>query len=171
MNLRGRKTPLVRLFSRLLPLSATLLLAGCVTTAPTPPAAATPAPVAELPPASITGFEEASAVLDNFTVFVSAIDGVPVEAGRTGWKAALPLKAGLRRLTLTFNRGVFVAQAEVELAAASDAAYQVRFATDAQFLGGNTYCDFWIVDTSTGQPVTSRLRAPLKRIEARNDTP
>ena len=159
-----------------------LLLGACTTTnpppaapasaTPTPMATATPAPVAkpapvvELPPASITGSEETSTLFDNFTVFVSAIDGVPVTNGRAGWNTSLPLKAGPRRLTLGFNRGVFAAQTEIMFIAASETAYQVKFATDAQLMGKNSYCEFWIVNAATDEAVTARVRAPLTRIEA-----
>jgi hypothetical protein len=107
-------------------------------------------------------------MLDDFTVYVIAIDGVPVAAGRAGWSTPLPLKAGQRRLTLGFTRGVFAATADITLHAASEAAYQVRFATDAQFLGKNSYCEFWIADTATGQPVTERVRAELRRSGSAN---
>lgn len=159
-----------------------LLLGACTTTNPPagPRAAATstpmatetrapvarPAPAIELPPASITGSEETSTMLDNFTVFVAAIDGVPVATGRAGWNSALTLKAGPRRLTVAFNRGVFASEAVIDLTAASEAAYQVKFATDAQLFGKNSYCEFWIVNAATGEAVTARVRAPLTRIEA-----
>jgi hypothetical protein len=168
----------------LLPVALLALLFGaCTTTNPTPaappvaiaPAPAAmetpvperkPAPVVELAPASITGSEETSTLLDNFTVFVTAIDGVPVTAGRAGWSTAVPLKAGQRHLTLAFNRGVFAAQTEISFSAVSETAYQVKFATDAQLFDKNSYCEFWIVNAATGEPVTPRLRAPLTRIEA-----
>ena len=168
----------------LLPVAClSLLLGACTTTAPTPatpPAAkepaptmaqtaapvAKPAPPVELPPASITGSEETSTMFDNFTVFVSAIDGVPVANGRDGWNTTRQLKAGPRRLTLAFNRGVFAAQTEIMFTAASETAYQVKFATDAQLFGKNSYCEFWIVNAATGEAVTARVRAPLTRIEA-----
>lgn len=150
-----------------------LLFGACTTTNPTPaaPAPTPPMPpaapvVIELPPAHITGSEETSTMLDDFTVFVAAIDGVPVAAGRAGWNTALPLKAGPRRLTVVFNRGVFASQAVIEFTAASEAAYQVKFATDAQLFGKNSYCEFWIVNAATGEPVTARVRAPLNRVEA-----
>lgn len=159
---------------RLLTALAALLLAGCTTNemtrASTTPTAVSvvpmaPVPVIELPPASITGSEETSTMLDNFTVFVAAVDGIPVAAGRSGWKAALPLKAGPRRLTLEFNRGVFAARAEVAFTAVSEATYQVKFATDAQLFGKNSYCEFWIADAATGQAMTDKVRVPLVKIE------
>jgi hypothetical protein len=167
-----------------------LALAGCTTTNPvaptaTPPiatptgtvpaaapaaaapvpASVTPAPVIEAKPASITGTEESSAMLDSFTAFVAAVDGIPVSAGRQGWKTPLAIKAGPRRLAAAFNRGVFSANCEVELNARSGMAYQLKFATDAELFGKNSYCEFWIVDAASGEPVTERKRVPLARIE------
>lgn len=155
------KRPMSRLRLLLCPALFALLLAGCTTTAPTPPA-----PAVELPPASISGSEESSTMLDNFTAYVVAVDGVPVAAGRAGWSAALPLKPGPRRLSLAFARGVFTARAELTLDAVSQSSYQVKFATDAQLFGKNSYCEFWVVDQATGQPVTPRVRATLARNEA-----
>lgn len=146
-----------------------LLSGACTTIDPTPsapPSAVPIAPAIELPPASITGSEETSTMLDNFTVFVAAVDGVPVTAGRDGWNTAVPLKAGQRRLTLVFNRGVFASQTEIDLTATSETAYQVKFATDAQLFGKNSYCEFWVANAVTGESVTARVRAPLSRIEA-----
>ena len=139
-----------------------------VVTAPvvTPPVVAAPAVAVELAPASIKGSEESSTMLDNFTAYVGAIDGAPVTAGRAGWNTPVRLKAGPRRLSLRFNRGVFAARADLELQAKSEASYQVRFASDAELFGKNSYCEFWIVDTATGQPVTERVRTVLTRVEA-----
>ncbi|MDQ5978107.1 MAG: hypothetical protein QG602_1079 [Verrucomicrobiota bacterium] len=154
----------------LLLILALLALAGCTTTQTAPavaeaPAPLPPPPVIELPPASITGSEETSTMLDNFTTFIAAIDGAPVSAGREGWLTPVSLQAGLRRLKVVFVRGVFTGLAELQLNALSEHAYQLRFATDAQFLGNNSYCEFWIVDTATGQPATGRVRAALQRSE------
>jgi hypothetical protein len=113
--------------------------------------------------ARIKGFEEKSALLDNFTAFVTAIDGQPIAAGRKGWDAPLEIKAGRRMLGVEFNRGVFVARAMLELEAVAEASYEVRYATDAQLFGHNSYCDFWIVDTGTGKIVTAVRKAPVQR--------
>jgi hypothetical protein len=147
-----------------------MALAGCTATnpgAPTPKPAAT-LPVIEAKPARITGSEESSAMLDSFTVFVTAVDGVPVAAGRAGWNTPVVLKAGQRRLTVAFNRGVFTAQAELTFNAHSASAYLLKFATDAQLFGKNSYCEFWIVDATTSEIMTRRVRASLTKIEPGN---
>lgn len=153
---------------------AAILLGGCGTTPGVNPAPALPAdaaaPVVEAAPAHVTGYEEPSAMLDNFTVHVAAVDGVPVNSGRAGWNNAVALKPGPRRLTLAFTRGVFSARAEVPFVAVSDANYQARFATDARLFGRNSYCEFWLIDTATQESVTPRIRVPLIRT-ASPDTP
>lgn len=104
-------------------------------------------------------------MLDNFTVYVAAVDGVPITAGRSGWSTALRIKAGPHRVVLGFSRGVFEARTEMSFTAAGATAYQVKFATDAQLFGQNSYCEFWIEDAATGAAVTKRHRVPLVRNE------
>jgi len=104
-------------------------------------------------------------MLDNLTVYVVSIDGRTVAAGRDGWSLLLPLKAGPHKLRVAFVRGVFSAQADLEFTAKAEAAYQIKFATDAQFLGKNTYCEFWIEDTATGRAMVAPNRVPLVRAE------
>jgi hypothetical protein len=174
-------------------LAVILLLGGCTTPAPetksvsptpslgpsspinptapvapvTPPKPATPAvPVVELKPATITGSEESSTMLDNLTVYVTAIDGQAVTAGRQGWHIPLTLKPGVRKLKVAFNRGVFTAETDLLFTAQSEHAYQLLFATDAQLFGKNSYCEFWIEDTATHQKAIQPRRVPLLRVES-----
>ncbi len=104
-------------------------------------------------------------MFDNFTAYVAAIDDAPVAAGRAGWQTPLRLKAGPRTLTVAFVRGVFTAHADVRIRARSGAAYELKFGTDAQVFGKSSYCEFWIVDTATGEKVLAPTRAPLIKIE------
>lgn len=164
-----------------LPLIASLLLlAGCVTIpdpvkpgAPvtavspaTPPSApvVAPTPVVEVKPATLTGSEESSTMFDNLTAYVAAVDGKTVAGGREGWKTPLTLAAGPHVLTVEFTRGVFFARAGLQFTARSEGVYQLKFATDAEVFGKNSYCEFWIVDTATGQRVTAPLRMPLTKL-------
>lgn len=103
-------------------------------------------------------------MFDDFTAFVVAVDDQVVGAGRDAWNTPVALPAGPHRLKVAFNRGVFVAAAELSLAARSGAAYQLKFATDAEVFGKNSYCEFWIVDTATGESVTAPHRVALNRI-------
>ena len=164
---------------------ATLLVGGC-STAPTsvaiksPPAAPTlpaasviPAARTDLPPAapvdarpaSIKGSEESSTLLDNFTAFVVAVDDQPVAAGRKGWSQPFSLAPGQHRLTVEFNRGSFFARTDLTLDAKPGARYELRQANDAQVYGQHAFCEFWIVDQSTGQPVVAPKRVALDKLK------
>jgi len=154
---------------------AALVLAGCATqpapsggttaaASPTNPRSAVPAKI-ERPPASIRGSQETSTLLDNFTAFITAVDGQSVGAGRKGWDQPVRLAAGPHRLTVEFNRGVFLAHTELELNAKSGAAYELRQASDAQVYGGHSYCEFWIVDLVTGEKVTTVKRTGLSNVK------
>ncbi len=152
-----------------LPVLLVLLLAltGCTTTPPPAPHASPAAALpAALPPASIRGSQESSTLLDHFTAFISAVDGRPVASGRKGWDQPLPLPAGKRRLTVEFVRGAFFARAELEFEAKSEAAYELRHASDAQVYGAHTFCEFWIVDLATGEKATAPKRAELGKVKS-----
>lgn len=144
-----------------------LLFSGCATmsqisariTAP----AALPSPPVVVGTAKLKGSEESSALFDNFTAFVVAVNGLPVAAGRAGWNKSIDISAGTNTLTVEFNRGNFVARTDLELAAAAGASYEVKFASDARLFGQNSYCDFWIVDLGTSQAVTPVKKAPVKK--------
>jgi hypothetical protein len=123
-----------------------------------------PAPVPEpVRFAHVRGSEESSMLLDNFTAYIAAVDGQPAAAGRKGWATPLEIKAGRRTLTVEFVRGVFSSRAELVLDAAPEANYEVRFTTDAQLFGHNSFCDFWILDLGTGQKATAVTKAPVTK--------
>jgi len=104
-------------------------------------------------------------MFDNFTAYITAIDGQPVEAGRAGWNTPLTLPAGPRRLAVSFVRGVFTAKADVQFTARPEAVYQLKFSTDAQVFGKNSYCEFWVIDTATGDKAVPATRVPLTKLE------
>lgn len=134
--------------------------------APVSPTPTTPAP--ELRPATILGSEETSAMFDNFTAYVRAVDGQVVAYDRNGWNTPVTVKSGARRVRVVFVRGVFSAQTEVTFTARPGAAYQLKFATDAQIFGKNSYCEFWIEDIKSGQKALQPTRVPLVRSESAN---
>jgi hypothetical protein len=137
-----------------------------VVPAPVPDVVTKPAPVAAAKPAAITGSEESSTMFDNFTAYVAAVDGRPVAAGRAGWNSPLGLLPGQHRLTVTFIRGAFTAQTDLQIRARSGANYQLKFATDAQIFGKSSYCEFSIVETATGENALAPTRVPLTKLEA-----
>jgi hypothetical protein len=150
-------------FSTLLAAALVLVMGGC-TTAPKAPVPAPPA--ADLRPATIRGSEETSALLDNFTAFVRAVDGQRLTAGRAGWNQPVVLKPGPHRLEVAFMRGSFFAQAELTLDVRPGATYEVRQTNDAQVYGAQTYCEFLIVDLASGQKAGLPQRVALSKIPA-----
>jgi len=150
-----------------------LVLSGCTTTstntpqtaAPTAPATGPVAPVVAEPVgiATIKGSEESSALLDNYTAFISAVDAKPVAAGREGWATPIELKAGRHQLTVEFRRGVFSARTLLEVDVKAGANYQLKFTSDTELFGKNSYCDFWVVDLATDKPVTGVMKAPVAK--------
>jgi hypothetical protein len=131
----------------------------------TPAPSPKPAPVVVAKPASITGSEESSTMFDNFTAYVSAIDGRTVPAGRAGWNTPLALSVGPHRLTVIFMRGAFTAQTDLYIQTRSEAVYQLKFATDAQIFGKSSYCEFSIIETATGIEVLPPTRVPLTKLD------
>ncbi len=132
----------------------------------TPDPAVTPksAPEARVKPASITGSEETSAMFDNFTAYIAIIDGQPV-GDRNGWSRPLALTPGPHRLKVGFIRGVFFARTDVQITARAGARYTLKFDSDAHVFGKNSYCEFWIEDTATGEKALAPTRVPLSRAE------
>jgi ABC-type Fe3+-hydroxamate transport system substrate-binding protein len=156
---------------------ALLLLTACTTTTPTGSQAGAAAPatgsapaqpaapvVIDTRPATIQGSEETSTLLDNFTAFVTALDGQPIGSGRKGWNQPITFVPGKRRLAVEFIRGTFYARTELVLEAKPGAAYELRHASDAQVYGEHTYCEFWIVDLATGEKVTPAKRTSLGKV-------
>lgn len=143
-----------------------LVFSGCTTPQTTPrpvPPTGQIAPVVVKPigTATIKGSEESSVMLDNFTAFISAVDHHPVAAGRAGWNTPIELKAGRHELTVEFMRGVFSARTQLVVEVVAHANYQLRFTSDAELFGKNSFCDFWIVDLATDKPVTGVMKASV----------
>lgn len=157
---------------------ALLLLTACTTPTPTgspavgpvAPAAGSasiapaPAVVADTRPATIRGSEETSTLLDNFTVFITALDDQPIGSGRKGWNQPITFVPGKRRFAVEFVRGAFFARTELTLEAKPGAAYELRHTSDAQVYGEHTFCEFWIVDLATGEKATPARRTGLGKL-------
>jgi len=159
------------------PVLALLLLTACTTTTPagspagsvapaTGSAPAQPAAVVltDTRPATIKGSEETSTLLDNFTAFITAVDGRPVPGGRQGWDQPVSLPPGRHQLAVEFIRGAFFARTELALEAKPGAAYELRHVSDAQVYGEHTFCEFWIVDLASGAKVTPARRTGLGKL-------
>jgi hypothetical protein len=143
-------------------LTAALLVSCASSPPPIPPELQYQAPVYSQATATISGSQENSTLLDDFTAFVLGVDGKRVMTGRAGWKDALGITEGTHRISVAFKRGAWFAFATLDFEAKAGSKYQLRHISDAQATFGNhTYCDFWIADVESGKPVTSLVRAPL----------
>jgi len=111
--------------------------------------------------ATLVGSNEKSTPIDDFTVYILAVDGKRVISGRENWGTALPIQPGLRTITVAFMRNPLNAQADLQLQAIAGGKYQIQFSTDAYFFGADTYCDFWIIDIATQKPVTGIMRGTI----------
>ena len=131
---------------------------------PQQPAAALPAVIIPVRHATIVGSQETSILLDNFTAFVSSVDGRKVEAGRNGWNTPLSIDVGHRRLGVEFNRGVFLAKGQLEFDAIANTRYELRYATDAELFGKNSYCNFWVIEIQSGQTVSRVSKSAVEKI-------
>ena len=139
-----------------------LSLAGCVSAPPPiPPELQYQPPAAGANTATLVGSQEHSSWADDFTAFVSGVDGKRVMLERKGWNTPLVLAAGPRTLTAEFRRGAFNTRAEVSFVAEGGHAYRLRFASDVGFNGRNSYCDFWVEDIQTTKPASGIVRGSI----------
>lgn len=132
-----------------------VFLGGCVTPPrPIPPELQYVAPWGqESSLATLVGSREKGRYSDS-TAYVLAVDGKLATLGPRGWSIALPIQPGLRNISVAFQGGGFNTQVDLQLKAVAGGKYQIQFSTDVQLFGGNTYCDFWIIDIATQKPVT-----------------
>lgn len=151
------------LFKVLASVAAIVAIAGCATPVPqVPPELQYRPPATAAEAGTIKGSQVDSAWADDFTVFIVGIDGKRVMTGRKGWNTPLPLAAGTRKILVEFNRGVFVANAVLDVPVAAGDALELKHATDAGVYQNNSYCDFWVVDMKSGKAVTDVVRGALR---------
>jgi hypothetical protein len=130
----------------------------------TTPAVASQSPAPKVEHARVVGTQESSILFDNFTAFITAIDGRKIPMGRDGWNVPLEIETGHRTLNVEFNRGVFYARGRLEFDAVANANYELKFATDAELFGHNSYCNFWVIDTATGKTVSLISKDSVEKI-------
>ena len=91
---------------------------------------------------------------DDHTGFVFMVDLKPVRDADSHWNEALPLTAGKHSIIAEYRYSNFIARADIPLQASAGTAYQLMIKNGHEPADGKPYCDFWIVDRSTGKPVT-----------------
>lgn len=136
-------------------------ITGCVTTPNVPPELQYSPPSPGSSTATIKGSQHPSVILDNFTAYVFAIDGKRLMSGRKGWNTPVTIASGQRTVAVEFQRGDYKGRTEISFNAMPRVAYEVRFDSDVQVYGANSYADFWIVNLSSGKAVTGIKRAAI----------
>lgn len=155
-----------------------MLLGGCATPQPiTPPEHQYIAPDdQENSLATLVGSQEEVTLFRNSMAFVVLVDDKHVMSARKitwkNWDSVVPIRPGLRNVRVMFvSAGLYNTYTDFQFQAVAGGKYQVRFSSDvgymAQYVGGNTYCDFWIIDVATQEPVTGirrgRIVSPYER--------
>lgn len=94
------------------------------------------------------------------TVYVSAVDQLPVPAGKAGWNTALNLTPGPHTLTVAYDHLSRQAFANFPINVAPGSRYVVKFATDAIYTYASLekHVDLWLVDAVTQKNATAVAR-------------
>jgi hypothetical protein len=158
--------PFPRLPTRFLfaAIAVAALLGGCATSyEPVPgrdyfPPAPGPAPLASIAGSQV---KDGSAFSDAHTGFVSMIDGLFVVGARDRWNQPVSLTPGNHDITAEYRFSNFLARASLKLAARAGTAYRLVIGHGTEPANGRAYCEFWIADTATGNPVTPVQRRPV----------
>ena len=126
--------------------------------------------------ATLVGSQEEVILFRNSMAFTTIVDGKLVMSTRKitwkNWSTVIPIQPGLRNITVLFlSAGGYNTHADLQFQAVAGGKYQVRFSSDvgymASYVGGNTYCDFWIIDVDTQKPVTGIRRGRIVSLYGR----
>ena len=148
---------------RLLFVVTLFVLLGCASSpAPVPPELLYQGPTAENSPL-IIGSREPTWFAADLIAFVASVDVKVISGGRERWDRPIRIESGKRRIGAQFSRGIFLARADLEFSAVDGRSYELRHSSDVSPMGGNSYCDFWIIDAKTQAPVSQLVRAPVSR--------
>jgi hypothetical protein len=118
-----------------------------------------PSPSALL--ATIVGTKtEASGLFgDDYIGFVALVDLKSVTRAEENWSAPLAMTPGRHMLGVECHLSNFVARNVLEFEVLAGASYQLKIkANDQETANGRRTCDFWVVDRSSGKPVTPVYR-------------
>jgi hypothetical protein len=143
----------------------TMWLSGCVApVAPGPRWLYYEEPVVSREPvAFLFGNGQPGEVLVPVRAFVFAVDTKRVVNGKERWNLPVPIRPGTRTISVEVNRGSAYSRVDLSLNAEAHKDYAIRFATDMVSGGGNSFCDFWIIDSKTLTPVTKVQRGYVIR--------
>lgn len=99
---------------------------------------------------------------------VVLIDSMFLSDPKESCSQPIALAPGLHIVTAEYTHGRYSSRTNLRLEAKAGAAYQVMIREWSDDPDAPRYCDFWIVDQATFQPVTpiSQTRAPAKVIRS-----
>lgn len=105
--------------------------------------------------ASLTGSRVSEGGLfgDDHTGFVLMVDLKSVHDAADHWNQPLTLTAGKHSVIGEYRYSNFLARADLPLQASAGTAYQLMIKNGHDSSDGKPYCDFWIVDLTTGKTV------------------
>ena len=111
--------------------------------------------------ATLVGSQDERLFFPNRTAHVFAVDNKRVMADEEGWSKALPIRPGMRNVTVSFGSessyifgtGGSYTKVDLQLHAVAAGSYQVQFSCEE-----GSYFDFWIGDIVTQKPVSGIVR-------------
>lgn len=128
-----------------------IIFTGCATHQPTKPIIAYQPILGSEQAATIIGSNIPVKIYDDITVYIFAVDGQKVMAGRQSWNTPLTLAAGQHAIQVLCQQGSYKYTNIVQLDAQAGKRYQVDF----NYSYNDRYnCRFWINDVQTTKPVT-----------------
>ena len=136
------------------------LMAGCESAGHVAAKDAYQPPPTGAPAALVRGSEISEGGLfgDEHRGFVGMIDLQPIEDAARRWNEAIALTPGSHTIVAEYRYSNFMTRAYVPLEAKAGVTYQLMIRNSRNDAEGRLYNDFWIVDTSTGAPVTAVYR-------------
>lgn len=139
-----------------------LVLAGCRTVTKVPSGSAYVPPARGADTATITGSRRRPGFLsEDHLGYVLLVDSKFVTNAEKAWNQPLVIPAGRRIVTAEYKNGAFSARADLTLEAVPGAAYQLKIVNGTEGGDGKRFNDFWIVDTRSGQVVTTVYHAEI----------
>jgi hypothetical protein len=139
-------------------LGSVILLAGCATDDGIPADQLYQAPSMEgAGVAHITGTKvvESGLFADNHIGYVLMVDDKFVPNALDNWNQPIALSPGWHEIAAAYQSGVFSSRTTFRFKAAAGSPYILKIAAGLESDGDHRYCNFSIVDGTTGTPITA----------------
>ena len=152
---------------RALPLLLSLFLplfSGCATDSGTPPPNRFQPPAAGAEIAFLKGMEikEPGMFGSDHTAYVISVGQLKVDQPEDNWDKPLAVLPGKRTIGVEYHYSNFHARAQLTVQLRPGVTYQLKIKPGREYEpDGPLFNEFWIEDTSNGQPVTDVAHRPL----------